>query len=88
MVTEILNNRNQLGEALKQNYLIKKVYATDANFFLVKMEHASDVYRKLIEKKIILRDRSKVALCEGGIRITVGNKRENELLIEALKNLK
>tara|TARA_R110001599_G_scaffold151792_3_gene336767 strand:- start:1161 stop:2213 length:1053 start_codon:yes stop_codon:yes gene_type:complete len=87
MVEQILKNRGILGEALKQIPMIKAIYPTDSNFFLVKLENASDVYQKLIEQKIILRDRSKVALCEGGVRITVGTEKENELLIEALKNL-
>lgn len=87
MVDQILKNRESLGEALKQIPMIKTIFPTDSNFFLVKLENASEVYKKLIEQKIILRDRSKVALCEGGIRITVGTEKENELLIEALKNL-
>lgn len=87
MVDQILKNRESLGEALKQIPMIKTISPTDSNFFLVKLENASEVYKKLIEQKIILRDRSKVALCEGGIRITVGTEKENELLIEALKNL-
>tara|TARA_R110000796_G_scaffold77585_2_gene173459 strand:+ start:31628 stop:32674 length:1047 start_codon:yes stop_codon:yes gene_type:complete len=87
MVDQILKNRESLGEALKQIPMIKTICPTDSNFFLVKLENASDVYKKLIEQKIILRDRSKVALCEGGIRITVGTEKENELLIKALKNL-
>ena len=87
MVDQILKNRESLGEALKQIPMIKTICPTDSNFFLVKLDHASEVYKKLIEQKIILRDRSKVALCEGGIRITVGTEKENELLIEALKNL-
>ncbi|KYG79690.1 histidinol phosphate aminotransferase [Roseivirga seohaensis] len=87
MVDQILKNRESLGEALKQIPMIKTIFPTDSNFFLVKLENVSEVYKKLIEQKIILRDRSKVALCEGGIRITVGTEKENELLIEALKNL-
>lgn len=87
MVDQILKNRESLGEALKQTPMIKTICPTDSNFFLVKLENASEVYKKLIEEKIILRDRSKVALCKGGIRITVGTEKENELLIDALKNL-
>lgn len=87
MVEQILENRLRLGEALLQIPIINTICPTDSNFFLVKLDNASEVYRKLIEQKIILRDRSKVALCEGGIRITVGSQKENELLIKALKNL-
>lgn len=87
MVNEILENRTKLGIALANNPKIKMIHPTDANFFLVKMDNASAVYHQLIERKIILRDRSKVALCEGGIRITVGTEKENEKLIEALNSL-
>ena len=87
MVTEILKNREALGDALQQIPLINEVCPTDSNFYLVKLDNATEVYRQLIEKKIILRDRSKVALCEGGIRITVGTSEENELLIKALNSL-
>jgi histidinol-phosphate aminotransferase len=72
---------------LAENPKIKTICPTDSNFFLVKMDNASAVYQALIEQKIITRDRSKVALCEGGVRITVGTEKENEMLIKALKKL-
>jgi histidinol-phosphate aminotransferase len=87
MVAQILANREILGKALAENPKIKTICPTDSNFFLVKMDNASAVYQALIEQKIITRDRSKVALCEGGVRITVGTEKENEMLIKALKKL-
>lgn len=87
MVAQILANREILGKALADNPKIKTICPTDANFFLVKMDNASVVYQALIDQKIITRDRSKVTLCEGGIRITVGTEKENEMLIEALKTV-
>ena len=66
---------------------IEKVYPSDANFLLVKIENAHEIYLKLIEQKIIVRDRSKVELCEDTLRITVGTAEENLKLINALKSL-
>ena len=63
------------------------IYPSDANFLLVKMREAKKVYGQLCDKGIIVRDRSKVALCEDCLRITVGTETENKILIEALKNL-
>jgi histidinol-phosphate aminotransferase len=63
------------------------VYPSDANFLLVKMNNASGIYYQLVEKGIIVRDRSKVILCDDCLRITVGTETENKKLIEALKNL-
>mgnify|MGYP001155611102 CR=1 FL=1 len=88
MVKQLLLNRDQLGSELESLEGVVKVYPTDANFFLVKMINAREVYLRLIEKKVILRDRSGVVLCEGGIRITVGTEEENERLIKELKKLK
>ena len=87
MVGEILENRAELNEALENLDLIEKVYPTAANFILVKVKGATKLYTDLIEKKVIVRDRSRVALCEGGLRITVGTKFENFRLIQALKEL-
>ena len=87
MVSEILQNRDALKQDLEKLPIVKRVYPSDANFFLVKTENAREVYLKLIEKQVILRDRSKVVLCEDGIRITIGTQEENNKLIEELKNL-
>ena len=87
MVNTILDNREELKGSLEGLDLIQKVYPTDANFFLVTIPNAKEVYQNMIEKKVILRDRSKVALCEDGIRITVGTKEENQALIAALKEI-
>lgn len=87
MVAEILKNREELKLELEKLEILKRVYPSDSNFFLVKMQDAGAVYRKLIEKQVILRDRSKVVLCEDGIRITIGTKEENRKLIEELNKL-
>ncbi|MGE0638223.1 MAG: aminotransferase class I/II-fold pyridoxal phosphate-dependent enzyme, partial [Bacteroidia bacterium] len=68
--------------------LIKYIYPSDANFILVKVVDAKSVYNFLVNENIVVRDRSKVELCEGCIRITVGTKEENDMLLNALKKFK
>jgi Histidinol-phosphate/aromatic aminotransferase and cobyric acid decarboxylase len=83
-VNEILLQRKYLIEMLSGLKIVQKIYPTDANFLLVKVPDARKIYDYLIRKKIIIRDRSKVAMCEGCLRITVGNKYENKALYDAL----
>lgn len=88
MVADILVNAKELKSALQQLDVVEHIYPTDANFFLVKVKGARALYTKLIEQKIIVRDRSKVVLCNDALRITIGTKEENNKLVEALKNVK
>ena len=66
----------------------ESVFPSDANFLLVKMKGARNIYEQLCQKGIIVRDRSKVVLCEDSLRITVGTPKENKQLIEELSKLK
>ena len=65
---------------------VKKVYPSDANFVLTEVNDATKTYTYLVEQGIIIRDRSKVTLCEGCLRITVGTPQENDILLTALKS--
>jgi len=85
MVKEILKERASLRTMLENLTLVNKVYPSDANFLLVHFDDARSVMAYLIDEAIIVRDRSKVHLCEGCLRITVGTEQENEVLVEALK---
>ncbi|WP_439555105.1 histidinol-phosphate transaminase [Dyadobacter sp.] len=88
MVTDILSERAALQEMLLELSYVVKIHPSDANFLLVQFEDAKAVMDYLISEAIIVRDRSRVHLCEGCLRITVGTKKENEVLIESLKNFK
>jgi histidinol-phosphate aminotransferase len=89
MVAATLQERKYLEKELTCLDQVEKVYPSDANFFLVKMkQNAKGLFNQLIEKKIIVRDRSNVVLCDQGLRITVGTKDENDQLINTLKDLK
>lgn len=87
MVREILEERDFLESRLKNIEQALKVYPSDSNFLLVKIPGAKSIYDKLIHEKIIVRDRSKVVLCEDCLRITVGTRPENEKLLEALTEI-
>lgn len=83
-VSEIIHQRSFLLSALKDVSFIEKTYPTDCNFVLVKVDNATTRYNQLIEKGIVVRNRTKEPLCENCLRLTVGTKKENEKLIEVL----
>ncbi|MBN8685620.1 MAG: histidinol-phosphate transaminase [Chitinophagales bacterium] len=74
-----------LTEALQSLSITEKVFPSDANFILVKMTNARNVYAYLAGLGIIVRDRSKIILCDDSLRITIGTPEENKQLLEALK---
>ena len=84
-IKETGEERDKLSAELAMLPFIIKVYPSDANFILVKTNDPMAIYNYLVTKKIIIRDRSKVELCEGCLRITVGTKEENRKLIDTLK---
>jgi histidinol-phosphate aminotransferase len=83
-VTEILLERDILSPKLLKFSFVEKVYPSDGNFLLVKLDQPGAVYSFLTKQGIIVRDRSSVPLCNGCIRITVGTPQENSELLEAL----
>lgn len=86
-VDEILTQREKLGKALKTLGIVEKVFPSDANFLLVRVKDAPGIYQYLLDKSIIVRDRSRVTLCYNCLRITVGTPEENDHLITVLKAL-
>ena len=84
-VCNIKIQRDKLAANLKKLTIIENVYPSDANFLLVKTKNADYIYSKLVENKIIVRNRSKIV--PGCIRITVGTKSENDKLIQILKRI-
>jgi histidinol-phosphate aminotransferase len=82
-----ITEREKLRKELQQLPDTETVFPSDANFLLVKMKDARKKYDLLCKKGIIVRDRSRVVLCENSLRITVGTPDENKLLIESLKSI-
>jgi histidinol-phosphate aminotransferase len=87
-IREILNQRDKLVLNLKNFDFVLDIYPSDANFILVKTTGPKAIYNFLVDKGIIVRDRSKVDLCEGCLRITVGPPAENDILIQTLQQFK
>ncbi|MCS6968396.1 MAG: histidinol-phosphate transaminase [Cytophagales bacterium] len=84
MVSQTLEQRQWLSHALACLPEVLHVYPSDANFLLVKVKRPKEMYDFLISRKIIVRDRSRLALCEGCLRITVGTAEENQQLVAAM----
>ena len=84
-VETILTEKSRLIQELQMIKLVKKIYPSDANFLLVEVENANEIYSQLIAQQIIIRNRNSVV--ENCVRITIGTITENKKLIEALKTL-
>ena len=84
-VEEILSQRAKMTEKLQRMDMVEKVYPSDANFLLVKVKDPGRLYSYLKEKGVIIRDRSKVMKCEGSLRITIGSKIENKILLREME---
>ena len=86
-VKTIVDERDKMVRKLFKLPFVQVVYPSDANFLLVKMHDARGIYDYLKDQKIIVRDRSKIALCDDCLRITIGSPMENKMLRKALKEL-
>jgi histidinol-phosphate aminotransferase len=85
-ISILLNGRDYLKNELPKLSFVEKIYPTDANFLLVKVNDANGLYKRLADKGVIVRNRNSVSLCAGCLRITVGTDEENKTLLETLKN--
>ena len=81
----LLQERTRMIQAFKELPICQKVYPTDANFFLAKVNDAQKTYDYLVNKGIIVRNRSRITLCQNCLRVTIGNKSENNELLAALR---
>ncbi|PKD16105.1 histidinol phosphate aminotransferase [Salegentibacter salinarum] len=86
-VSDLLEERDAVGKALVEVKFIEKIYHSDANFILVKVDNANKRYDQLIQKGIVIRNRTTQPLCENTLRFTVGTEAENRKLIEVLKSI-
>jgi histidinol-phosphate aminotransferase len=84
MIRETVKERKILEAELPNLQIVKKVHPSDGNFLLVQVTSPVEIYHYLLDKGIVVRDRSKVELCEGCLRITVGTPSENKTLLRAL----
>ena len=87
-VKVLLQERTRMMQAFIELPICEKVYPTEANFFLAKMNDATRIYNYLVDQGIIVRNRTRVQLCQNCLRITIGTKTENSELIAALRQYK
>lgn len=86
-ITAIIKQRDLLLKTLEQVKFVKKIYPTEANFILIKVDDANKRYDELIAKGIVIRNRTNQALCENTLRLTIGTEEENKKLMEIIKSL-
>lgn len=83
-IQSILEQREVLVNRLKEVSFVSEIYPSDANFILVKVDDATKRYNELIEKGIVVRNRTTQLGCENCLRLTVGTQQENIKLINTL----
>ena len=86
-INSIIVQREQLLKVLNEVNFVSKIYPTEANFILIKVDNANQRYDELIAKGIVIRNRTTQPLCENTLRLTIGTEEENQKLIAALKSL-
>ncbi len=84
ILNELKTNKKILEKEMNTMEILKKVYPSDANFFLVKVDNAQETYDYLAQNGVIVRNRTKEVHCENCLRITVGTAEENHKLVEVL----
>lgn len=84
-VNEVKHERKHMIPCLMELPIVKQVYPSSANFLLVKVTNADAIYKYLVDRGIIVRNRSRITLCQDALRITIGSKEENNELLGALR---
>ena len=85
-IKSIIDQRDELLKVLLDIKYVEKIYPTEANFILIKVDDANKRYDDLIAKGIVIRNRTTQPLCENCLRLTIGTEEENKKLIAALLN--
>jgi len=86
-IASIIEQREELLKVLVDVKFVEKIYPTEANFILIKVDDANKRYDELIAKGIVIRNRTTQPLCENTLRLTIGTESENIILMNALKDL-
>ena len=84
-VKVLLQERSRLMQAFLELPICEQIYPTDANFFLTRVTDATKIYNYLVDRGIIVRNRSRIQLCQNCLRITIGTRTENNELLSALR---
>ena len=83
-IKKLIDEREKMVKYLSRFHFVKRIFPSDANFLLVEVNDARRIYNYLVENGIIVRDRSKVHLCNNSLRITIGTMDEDRVLLQAL----
>ena len=83
----LLIERTRVAQLLNSLTIVHHIYPSDANFLLVRVADADKIYKQLSDQGVIVRNRNSVSLCQGCLRITIGTRAENDIVLEALKNI-
>lgn len=86
-IVSIIAQREDLLKILVDVKFVEKIYPTEANFILIKVDDANKRYNELISKGIVIRNRTTQPLCENTLRLTIGTESENAILMKVLKEL-
>lgn len=86
-ISQLIEQREWLKEALISLPLVEKVFPSETNFLLIKVKKPRDIISKLIGRGLVIRDRSTLINCEGCVRISVGTPSKNKSLVKALKDI-
>lgn len=86
-IAVLKNERERLRKVLSTLSIVKRVHASDANFLLVEVTNAASIYNALVERGIVVRNRSSVLHCKNCLRITVGTPVQNKKLVNVLSSL-
>lgn len=86
-IATIKEYKEFLLKQLLEVKFVSKIYESDANFILIKVDDAELRYNQLIENGIVIRNRSNQPLCDNCLRITIGTPEENNKLLNTLKSL-
>ena len=86
MIQHLVDMRKALAEVIASMPYVQEVYPSDANFLLVKIPKANQLYQYLLTKGIVVRDRSGLENCADSLRITIGTEQENTQLVEEMAN--
>ena len=83
-VNEIIEEKNRLLNEIEDVKFIKKIYKSDANFFMIRVDNGNKRYQQLLDLGIVVRNTSNYHNCKNTLRITIGKKDENNALISSL----
>jgi histidinol-phosphate aminotransferase len=87
-VRMLIEQRQILIDNMKSLPVVRKIYPSDANFVLIRVDDANSIYKFLVDRGVIVRNRNNVSLCMGCLRITVGIPEESAILVNELRKLK